>query len=37
MWNAEDQIDALITNCPKAITSGDIDALVELKLFTDAL
>lgn len=32
MRNAEDQIDALIINWPKAITSRDIDALVQLKL-----
>ncbi len=37
MWNAEDQIDALITNWPKAITSRDIDALVQLKLLRKAL
>ena len=36
MWNAEDQIDALITNWPKAITSRDIDALVQLKLLRKA-
>ncbi len=37
MWNAEDQIDALLTNWPKAITSRDIDTLVRLKLLTKAL
>jgi hypothetical protein len=37
MANTKDQIDALITNWDKAITSSDIDALVQLKFLTKAL
>lgn len=37
MANTNDQIGALITNWHKAITSRDIDALVQLKFLTKAL
>jgi ketosteroid isomerase-like protein len=34
MANTKDQIDALITNWHKAITSRDIDAVVQQKSLT---
>jgi ketosteroid isomerase-like protein len=37
MANTKDQIDALITNWRKAITSRDINALVQLKSSTKTL
>jgi hypothetical protein len=37
MANTKAQIDALITNWHKAITSRDIDALVHLKFLAKAL
>jgi ketosteroid isomerase-like protein len=37
MANTKDQIDAVISNWHKAITSRDIDALVQMKFLAKAL